>query len=208
MTERDHRCHSTGRPTSPPWLPPRDDPAAAGRPSWFSRGERLSAFQQWVCYRCSRESFSWAGALAQPAVLDTHCSVAATWEGASREAQMDLGKSRRERNRMIRANRAKEDVLRAHLRSQIARTRAICERFSEMSRKRETEWLRGKDLNLRPPGYEPGELPDCSTPRREYYLPHSQRVNTNVRFHPIRARASKRMSHRQRGNSVAAEPML
>jgi hypothetical protein len=22
-------------------------------------------------------------------------------------------------------------------------------------------------LNLRPPGYEPGELPDCSTPRRE-----------------------------------------
>ncbi|CAG9933027.1 protein of unknown function [Candidatus Nitrotoga arctica] len=26
--------------------------------------------------------------------------------------------------------------------------------------------LRGQDLNLRPSGYEPDELPDCSTPRQ------------------------------------------
>ncbi len=29
-------------------------------------------------------------------------------------------------------------------------------------------WLRGPDLNRRPSGYEPDELPDCSTPRRHY----------------------------------------
>ena len=29
---------------------------------------------------------------------------------------------------------------------------------------REEVWLRGVDLNHRPLGYEPNELPDCSTP--------------------------------------------
>ena len=30
-------------------------------------------------------------------------------------------------------------------------------------------WLRGGDLNPRPLGYEPNELPDCSTPRHESF---------------------------------------
>ena len=29
-------------------------------------------------------------------------------------------------------------------------------------------WLRGVDLNHRPLGYEPNELPDCSTPRMNH----------------------------------------
>src|SRR5437870_13696392 len=33
-------------------------------------------------------------------------------------------------------------------------------------------WLRGRDLNSRPLGYEPNELPDCSTTRQ--WSTHSQ----------------------------------
>ena len=35
------------------------------------------------------------------------------------------------------------------------------------ARKSLKRWLRGVDLNHRPLGYEPNELPDCSTPRND-----------------------------------------
>ena len=51
--------------------------------------------------------------------------------------------------------------------------RKICLRHFE-ERKRDKpprfkkDWLRGLDLNQRPSGYEPDELPGCSTPRIHY----------------------------------------
>jgi len=49
-------------------------------------------------------------------------------------------------------------------------------------------WWRGGDLNSRPSGYEPDELPGCSTPRSDhqgliirYRLPESKRLNATDR---------------------------
>jgi hypothetical protein len=39
-------------------------------------------------------------------------------------------------------------------------------------------WLRGVDLNHRPLGYEPNELPDCSTPRSDHSNRYQSRQTT------------------------------
>ena len=42
--------------------------------------------------------------------------------------------------------------------------------FCPFSAPRFRKWLRGRDLNPRPLGYEPNELPDCSTPRNRLMI--------------------------------------
>ena len=43
------------------------------------------------------------------------------------------------------------------------------------------KWLQGRDLNPRPSGYEPDELPDCSTLR---YVDSCEGAMAAIPFHP------------------------
>ena len=52
-----------------------------------------------------------------------------------------------------------------HATKQNADPRAGVRLFTKLLLLFENSWLRGQDLNLRPLGYEPNELPGCSTPR-------------------------------------------
>jgi hypothetical protein len=45
---------------------------------------------------------------------------------------------------------------------------AVLENVNAIRHRDQKDWLRGLDLNQRPSGYEPDELPGCSTPRCKY----------------------------------------
>ena len=48
------------------------------------------------------------------------------------------------------------------------------------------DWLRGEDLNLWPSGYEPDELPGCSTPRQRLCILHFIRFGGDLLSHTLR----------------------
>jgi hypothetical protein len=64
------------------------------------------------------------------------------------------------------------------------------EELLDEARNPEESWLRGRDLNPRPLGYEPNELPDCSTPRQGKSDCSTLRTNANSAV-PIREQSQR-----------------
>ena len=60
---------------------------------------------------------------------------------------------------------SKSDVFRE---SNVTASLPILKNVDAISFRHRGNWLRGLDLNQRPSGYEPDELPGCSTPRDHY----------------------------------------
>src|ERR1700691_2423506 len=67
-----------------------------------------------------------------------------------RRQSSDLGKSRREKKWPISTNRRGNGILWVRARSRIARTRALFDRFSDISENLETEMWSRPDLNPQP----------------------------------------------------------
>jgi hypothetical protein len=65
-------------------------------------------------------------------------------------------------------------------------------------------WLRGGDLNPRPLGYEPNELPDCSTPRQDRWRRTAVIRSSHPDFlsYPARHTASTHDDRSQRARGV------
>jgi hypothetical protein len=64
---------------------------------------------------------------------------------------------------------------------------------------RACKWLRGVDLNHRPLGYEPNELPDCSTPRIDHNnrdMERQTKASGRARTMPFWLNSIERERHR------------
>src|SRR5216684_541133 len=60
-------------------------------------------------------------------------------------------------------------------------------------------WLRGRDLNPRPSGYEPDELPGCSTPRLEiHYAELAIKSKSKISVQKVSARKILSAQHWKR----------